>query len=143
MLSYQKPIASAHLLKRSLKNRCKFGSVQVRTLVQQRDAAQNNTKTLAAALLQAQTKLDKLYIDGGNKPAPAKKDSESSSQLTGWHSIWHPSSERNAKSTNQELARILKEVAVNDEVAVAISNSKLAADGFMLEFWYTLTVCIL
>jgi hypothetical protein len=84
-----------------------------------------------------------LYVDGVNKkPSSLNVSGDSnqglgaSAQLLGRHSIWHPSKDRNAKSTNHELAQVLKEVAVNNEVAVAISNSRLAGDGYMLEFWY-------
>lgn len=114
--------------------------LQVRTLVQQRDAAQDNTKKLAAELLKAQTQADKLYKEGGTAAAapPSTTTPDRAAQgeaSTSRHAVWHPSAERAAASRNAELVKVLREVAVNDEVAVAISNDRLAADGYMLEFW--------
>ena len=114
--------------------------LQVRTLVQQRDAAQENIKKLAAELLKAQTAADKLYRQGGAAAAPPNADAASARTAQGEastsrHAVWHPSAERAAASRNAELARVLREIAVRDEVAVAISNERLAADGHMLEFW--------
>eukprot|EP00892_Ulva_mutabilis_P003675 jgi/Ulvmu1/167/UM001_0171.1 len=54
---------------------------------------------------------------------------------TNRHALWMPSEQRDRDSSNPELAAILRRISIKDEVAVAVSNRHLAADGFMLEAW--------
>lgn len=51
------------------------------------------------------------------------------------HAPWTPGSERDGTTTNPELAEVLRRISINNEVAVAVSNKNLAADGYMLEGW--------
>lgn len=51
------------------------------------------------------------------------------------HVPWTPGTERDEASSNPELADVLKLISINNEVAVAVSNKFLAADGYMLEGW--------
>lgn len=52
-----------------------------------------------------------------------------------WHVPWAPSEERDAASINPHLAALLREVAIQDEVVIAVSNSNLAGDGGPLQHW--------
>jgi hypothetical protein len=52
------------------------------------------------------------------------------------HATWKPSAERDKESSNPDLAAVLRKIAINDEVAVAISNRNLAADNYMLASWW-------
>lgn len=49
------------------------------------------------------------------------------------HRVWVPSSRRDA--TDPELAEVLRKVAVDDEVLVAVSNINYAGKGGMLDLW--------
>ena len=49
------------------------------------------------------------------------------------HAVWGPSEERDEK--NPELGKLLREVAINDEVMVAVSNINYARPGGMLDLW--------
>jgi hypothetical protein len=128
--------------------------VQVRTLTMQRDAAQDNIKTLATDLLKAKAFLDKLYKDGapGLEPGLQAQGTPSTLQvaplvtpvvgkLVDAQAVWEPTAERDASTTNKELASLLRKVAVSNEVAVAISNKNLAANEYMLHAWCGLVVC--
>lgn len=114
--------------------------LQVRTLSQQRDAAQANIKTLAAQLLDAQKQMEANYKENKDKPPAATQQQqaatpEPSAAVLGRQEVWRPSAERERASKNPELVALLKKVAINDEVAVAISNKNLAADNYMLHAW--------
>lgn len=54
------------------------------------------------------------------------------------HVPWTPGADRDRTSSNPELARILRRISVNNEIAVAVSNKFLAMDGYMLEGWYAI-----
>ena len=49
------------------------------------------------------------------------------------HSVWAPSPERDA--LHPELSKFLKDIAINNEVLVAISNENYAVPGGMLDLW--------
>lgn len=49
------------------------------------------------------------------------------------HKVWVPSSKRDA--ADPELAKVLRKVAINDEVLVAVSNINYARKGGMLDLW--------
>jgi hypothetical protein len=114
--------------------------LQIETLVQKRNAAQENIKLLAADLLKARSDMDTRYKDAASGVQPRGQvsgerkgipsDSQQFRQAT-----WQPSPERDAASPNQQLAALLRKIAIDNEVAVAISNRNLAQDGYMLEFW--------
>ena len=67
------------------------------------------------------------------KQLDAKDEDASGEACLDRHAVWEPSSKRSVK--DPELAEVLKEVAVNNELLVAVSNINYAAKGGMLDTW--------
>ena len=121
----------------------------MRTLLQQRSTAQSHVKLLSDELATVQGQLDRARRDSAQQQTAAQSiqqvftsqhlpASQLDAQLvqSGRQATWKPSADRDAASSNPELARLLHQIAIDGEVAVAISNRNLAADNYMLHQWY-------
>jgi hypothetical protein len=63
-------------------------------------------------------------------------DQQKSTSVSGdRHTPWGPSSQREEETNQPELAKLLKSVAINNEVMVAVSNINYARPGGMLDLW--------
>lgn len=114
-------------------------------LVKERDAAQANVKAVSGELQIVQQRLEAQHKETLNMDKPAmpvlqQPSTAAATASTDRHAPWLPSAERDARSSNSELAALLRRIAINGEVAVAISNRNLASDAGMLNFWCAPTV---
>jgi hypothetical protein len=99
---------------------------EIQVLKGQRDAAQAQVKHLTEQLHST----GKLQI-GNVEPVGSLLQTSAVDR----HSPWYPSEERDRQSTNPQLVAILHKIAVNNEVAVAVSNRNLAGNDYMLQAW--------
>lgn len=63
----------------------------------------------------------------------ARADNKGNACTGDRHRVWVPSSKRDAQ--DPKLGKVLKEIAINNEVLVAVSNINYAQKGGMLDLW--------
>ena len=96
---------------------------EIKKIKQERDVAR---KELRAATKKQAELLKQLDVKDDT-------DDASGEACLDRHAVWKPSAKRNVK--DPDLSEVLEEVAVNNEVLVAVSNINYAAKGGMLDTW--------
>jgi hypothetical protein len=128
--------------------------LQVQKLQQERDLALDKLKQLGVQLLELQAGHSASQLHSSSEPAvqSAHFQQQVASQLEqasagtlspsqpampcpDRHAAWQPSTVRDQQSEYPALAALLRRIAIQGEVAVAISNRFLATDGYMLHMW--------